>query len=133
MKSVLVAIAGILVGVLIVAVVESIGHMIYPPPEGVDLKDPEQLAAIIDTIPFGAKLMVLLAWGLGTFGGGVTGVFLSGRKVWPAGVVALAMLFAAGATLVMIPHPIWMIAATLVVTAVAWLLATRFAQTLDWG
>jgi membrane protein YdbS with pleckstrin-like domain len=128
MKNVLVALAGIVVGVLTVAIVESIGHLIYPPPAGVDLKDPEQLAAIIDTIPFPAKLMVLLAWGLGTFGGGVTGVFLSGRKAWPAGVVALVMLLAAGWTLFIIPHPIWMIAATLVITAVAWLLATRFAR-----
>lgn len=59
---------------------------------------------------------------------GVTDVFRSGRKAWPAGVVALVMLFAAGWTLFIIPHPIWMIAATLAITAAAWLLATRFAH-----
>jgi len=128
LRAVLATIAGVIVGVVIVFVAETIGHMIYPPPEGTDLKDPEQLKAIMNEIPLGAKIAVLVAWGLGTFGGGVSAVLLSGRKSWPAGVVALVMLAAAGATLFMIPHPTWMIAATLVVTAVAWVLATRFAQ-----
>ena len=128
MRSAFAAIAGVVVGVIIVFIAESVGHMIFPPPEGVDLSDPEQLKAIMDEIPLGAKIAVLIAWGLGTFGGGVTGVFLSGRKAWPAGVVAIVMLGAAGLTLYAIPHPIWMVAATVVVTAVAWLLASRFAR-----
>ena len=126
-RAVFATIGGVLVGIAIVFGAEMVGHMIYPPPEGTNLSDPEQLRAIMDEIPLGAKIAVLIAWGLGTFGGGTVGVLLSGRKAWPAGVVALVMLTAAGVTLFAIPHPIWMVAGTLVVTIVAWFLATRLA------
>jgi len=126
-RSVFATIGGVLIGVAIVFGAEIVGHMIYPPPEGTDLRDPEQLRAIMSEIPLGAKIAVLVAWGLGTFGGGVAGVLMSGRKAWPAGVVALVMLAAAGFTLFTIPHPMWMVAGTLVVTTVSWFLATRFA------
>jgi len=126
-RAIFATIGGVVIAVVIVFIAEAIGHMIFPPPEGVDLKDPEQLKSIMSEIPLGAKIAVLVAWGLGTFGGGVAGVLMSGRKAWPAGIVALVMLAGAGATLFAIPHPMWMIVATLVITGLAWLLATRFA------
>ena len=127
-RAVFATIGGVIIGIVIVFIAEMIGHMIFPPPEGVDLKDPEQLKAIMHEIPLGAKIAVLVAWGLGTFGGGSAGVLMSGRKAWPAGVVALVMLAAAGFTLYAIPHPLWMVGATLVITGFAWQLATRFAR-----
>ncbi len=126
-RAVFATIGGVIIGVVIVFIAEMIGHMIFPPPEGIDLKDPEQLKSIMSEIPLGAKIAVLVAWGLGTFGGGLAGVLMSGRKAWPAGIVALVMLAGAGVTLFSIPHPMWMIVATLIVTGLAWLLATRFA------
>ena len=131
MRSAFAGIAGVVAAIVIVFVAEAVGHMIFPPPEGVDLNDPDQLRAIMSEIPLGAKIAVLVAWGLGTFGGGLVGVLLSGRKAWPATVVALVMLAAAGFTLYAIPHPLWMIGATLVITGFSWLLATRFAKSED--
>lgn len=131
MRSAFAGIAGVVSAIIIVFVAEAVGHMIFPPPEGVDLNDPDQLRAIMSEIPLGAKIAVLVAWGLGTFGGGLVGVLLSGRKAWPATVVALVMLAAAGFTLYSIPHPLWMIGATLVITGFSWLLATRFAKSED--
>ncbi|MEM7640374.1 MAG: hypothetical protein AAF269_15070 [Pseudomonadota bacterium] len=131
MRSAFAGIAGVITGIVIVFVAEAVGHMIFPPPVGVDLSDPEQLAAIMDQIPLGAKIAVLIAWGLGTFGGGLVGVVLSGRKAWPAAVVAIVMLAMAGLTLYAIPHPLWMIGATVVITGFSWLLATRFAKSDD--
>ncbi len=127
MKTVLATIGGLIIGVLIIMGVESLGHIIFPPPEGVDLKDPEQLKAIMETIPMGAKIAVLMAWGLGVFGGGVAGVLFSGRKKLPATIIALVLLAFSGITLFMIPHPIWMIVGALVVTVLGWYGATRFA------
>ncbi|MEM7459569.1 MAG: MauE/DoxX family redox-associated membrane protein [Pseudomonadota bacterium] len=131
MRSAFAGIAGVVVGIIIVFIAEAVGHMIFPPPEGVDLSDPDQLRAIMDEIPLGAKIAVLVAWGLGTFGGGVVGVALSGRKAWPATVVAIVMLAMAGLTLYAIPHPLWMVGATIVITGFSWLLATRFAKSED--
>lgn len=128
LKSALAIVAGLIAGVAIVFVSEAIGHMLYPPPDGVDLKDPDQLKTIMQEIPLGAKLAVLVAWGLGTFGGGVTAIMVSGRKAWPAGIVALILLAGAGATLLMIPHPIWMMVATPIISGLAWFAATRLAH-----
>lgn len=127
-RAVFATIGGVIIGVVIVFIAEMIGHLIFPPPEGVDLKDPEQLKSIMHEIPLGAKIAVLVAWGLSTFGGGSAAVLMSGRKAWPAGIVALVMLAAAGFTLYAIPHPLWMVGATLVITGFSWQLATRFAR-----
>lgn len=129
LKTILATAAGLIAGVIIIAVVESLGHMIYPPPTGVDLKDPEQLAAIMESVPFGAKLAVLIAWGLGVFGGGLLGVKLSGGRKLPATIIAVLLLAFAGMTMMMIPHPIWMVIGALIVTVLGWYGATRFAKT----
>jgi len=121
-------IAGFVIGVIIIMITESIGHMIYPPPEGVDVKDPEQLKAIMHSIPFGAKLAVLIAWGLGVFGGGTAGVLISGRKGLPATIIAILLLAGAGITMIMIPHPTWMMIGAVLVTVIGWFGATRFAN-----
>ena len=54
MRAAFAGIAGVIAGIVIVFGAEAVGHMIFPPPEGVDLSDPEQLAAIMDQIPLGA-------------------------------------------------------------------------------
>lgn len=124
----LATLGGLVVGVLVIIGVESVGHMIFPPPEGVDMKDPEQLKAIMKSIPFGAKLAVLIAWGLGVFGGGAAGVLLSGRKKMPATIIATLLLIFSAITLFMIPHPVWMIIGAVIVTLLGWYGATRFAR-----
>lgn len=128
LRTVLATIAGILIGGIIIAVVEMIGHMIYPPPSGVDMKDPEQVKAIMGTIPFGAKFAVLIAWFLGILGGGIAGVLISQRKALPATIVALVLLAGAIATMFMIPHPVWMIVGAFIATALGWFGATRLAD-----
>jgi len=51
-KTILGTVVGLVVAVVTLMIVEALGHMIYPPPEGVDLKDPEQLASIMKTMRF---------------------------------------------------------------------------------
>jgi len=128
LRTILATIAGILIGGIIIGIVESIGHMIYPPPEGVDMKDPEQIKTIMHTIPFGAKFAVLVAWFLGILGGGIAAVLISGRKAMPALIVAVVLLALAVVTMVMIPHPVWMMIGAVVATALGWFGATRFAK-----
>lgn len=120
-------VAGLIIGFAIIMGVETLSHIIYPPPAGVDLKDPEQLKAIMHDIPIGAKLGVLIAWGLGVFGGGTAAVLFTGRKKLPATFVAAVLFLGAVATLFMIPHPLWMIIGTIIVTLLGWYGATRFA------
>ena len=109
LKGVVAVLAGLISGVAVVFAVESGGHLLYPPPEVVDLNNPEALRTFMQSIPLGAKIAVLVAWGLGTMTGSAVAIFASGRQSWPAWVVASVLFGLALSTMVLIPHPDWMV------------------------
>ncbi len=108
--------AGVLVGVLVVFVAESLGHLVFPPPEGVDLKDPQALKAIMHEIPVGAKISVLIAWGLGVFVGGASAKLIAHGSSVAVWWVAALLYAGAAITMIQIPHPSWMIVGSILVT-----------------
>jgi hypothetical protein len=113
--------------VVLVGAFEAIGHSVFPPPPGIDLTDPAQLAAIMDRIPLGAKLWVVASWGLATLFGGLVAAMVS-RRAWTPWVIAGLVAVAGVATVLMIPHPAWMKAAAVAAPALGgWLavLASR--------
>lgn len=122
LKKLLGILAGMVAGGLTVGIVESVGHMIFPPPAGVNAADPEALATIMDQIPVGAKLAVIAAWAAGSLVAG----WVAAKIAAPAGMlpalVAGAVLLAGGLySLVTIPHPVWMAAlGILVPLPMAW-------------
>lgn len=99
--------AGAVLAMLIVAGLETAGHLVFPPPPGIDVTDPEQLAALMPLVPMGAKIWVVAAWGLGALGGGLAAILIS-RRSWTAWVIAGLIACAGVATILMIPHPLWM-------------------------
>jgi hypothetical protein len=109
LRSILGAVVGIVAGALTIGGVEAIGHTIYPPPPGVDINNPAHLQSLMETIPTGAKVAVLIAWGLGIFVGSAVAILISGRRSWPAWVTAVFLFSAALVTMDMIPHPAWMV------------------------
>ena len=115
-RLVLGAVIGVIAGVAVIAALESIGHVIFPPPEGVNIKDPEVLKSIMDQIPLGAKISVLIAWGGGVLVGGIVARVIAQGKAPAASIVGLVLLALAGVTMVQIPHPIWMVIGAFVVT-----------------
>lgn len=116
LRTILAIITGIIAGMVVIALVETLGHMVFPPPEGVNLKDPEALKSIMHTIPLGAKLSVLIAWGLGVFAGASLARRFSEGASFASWVVGAVLLAFAGVTMVQIPHPIWMVIGAFVVT-----------------
>ncbi|AKM06669.1 hypothetical protein [Pelagerythrobacter marensis] len=123
-RNVVATIAGIVVAVTVVFVVEGIGHAIFPPPEGLDLTVAEDRERLMDLVPTGAKAAVVAAWFLGALAGACTAIAASGRilMAWIVGVViALAGLW----TTQMFPHPDWMLASAAVLPLVAVLVAKR--------
>jgi len=113
------AVVGVIVAGLVVSIVEAIGHKIFPPPEGVNFKDPDQIKEIMHKIPFPAKVSVLIAWGIGVLVGGSLAIWMAGGTIWPAYVVAGFMLAGGFATMSKIPHPSWMVIGAVVVTVLA--------------
>ena len=109
LRKILGVVAGVVAGALVVFAVEGIGHSIYPPPAGTDLHDPEALKALMLTLPRGALLFVVLGWTLGAFAGGAV-AGLIGRGIVPALLTGAIQLLFGIMTMLMIPHPAWMMA-----------------------
>lgn len=108
LKEVLAVLSGLVVGMILIGLLEGLGHLIFPPPAGVDLSDMEQVAIYLQNAPIVALLWVTLAWFIGAFVGGAVATLIAkeaGRR--PAYLVGGILTLSGILNLVMIPHPIW--------------------------
>lgn len=124
MRKLLGVVAGIVVLGFTVWLVELIAHGIWPPPAGTDFSDPQALAQLMETIPLGAKIAVVVGWFLGAVSGGWTGRWIARWN--PAAWIVAAIGAALGVIpLLMIPHPLWMQVSAVVAPALGAWIATR--------
>jgi len=118
-RKIFATILGIVAAGAIVAVVEALGHTIYPAPPDLDMNDPVQFRNYVQGLPIGALLAVLAAWLLATLGGGLLACFIVKEKPFVyATIVGAFVLAATVANLILLPHPLWF-SATAVVTIAA--------------
>ena len=128
-------IAGVVVGVVVawltIMLAEFASAPLHPMPAGLDMRDPESVAAFVATLPASALLLVLSGWVLGGLVGGYVAASIS-RNPRAALTVGIVIVLGVIANAVMIPHPMWMtIAGVLLPVPAAWLgakLATRGAS-----
>ena len=122
-RSIFSVLAGMVVAMIVVGVLEVVGHLVFPPPPGIDLHDPQQLQAIMDQLPLGALLSVLVAWGGGIFAGGCVAAMLARtNQLTHALIVGGVQMLAGIVSMILIPHPFWFIVASLaIVVPCAWL------------
>jgi hypothetical protein len=107
-KNIAAGIAGVVIAVAIVWLIEMIGHSVYPPPPNLDFADPDLMRDYISTLPIGAFLFVGGAWFVATLCGTFAACKIGTAKpVVFAGVVGGLMIIATAANLIMIPHPLW--------------------------
>jgi len=125
LRLILGVVLGVFVGMVVTAVVEGMGHTIFPPPPGVNLTDPTQLATVMSKIPLEAKAAVLLAWFLGVLFGASTGALVAGRRAWAGRIVALILFAFSVWTMSMIPHPLWFMVAAPICALIAAFAAER--------
>lgn len=118
------AVAGLVVAMVVVGLVEAVGHALFPPPAGLDLANPEDQARLMAQIPFAAKLAVVVAWFLGSLAGACAAIAIA-RQVMPAWVVAVTIAGLGLWTTQMFPHPDWMLASAAILPLVAVLVAKR--------
>ena len=123
-KNIVAAIVGIIVAVLVVGLVEMAGHMLFPPPEGLDVTKPEDQARLMEVIPLGAKVAVMVAWFVGAFAGVFTARRI-GATSWPSWLVTALMIAASVYTTTLFPHPVWMTAGAVLLPLAALMLAGR--------
>lgn len=107
-RSIIAILVGLVVGGLLVFGVESIGQLIYPLPEGIDLTDPEAMKTFAENAPVSAKLIVLLAWFVGPLGGGWLAAWIAQRSpLTHALIIGVFFLLADIFNMISIPSPIW--------------------------
>ncbi|WP_374405434.1 hypothetical protein [Pelagerythrobacter sp.] len=116
--------AGIVVAMIVVFVVEGIGHALFRPPAGLDLSDPDDQARLMELVPDEARIAVVVAWFLGALAGTCAAIAISHRALM-AWIVGLVIALSSVWTTQMFPHPDWMLAAGAVLPLVAVLVAKR--------
>lgn len=98
---------GIVVAVLVILLVERIGHIFYPMPGDVDMTDPGAVGLALGAAPLAAKLIVVGAWFVGALVGALVAGLIS-RAYWPGWIVAGFVALGGILNIVLIPHPVWM-------------------------
>lgn len=123
------ALVGILVAFAMVALIQRLGHAIYPPPPELAEADARALAAAVATLPLGSLLFVVAAWAIGSFAGAAVASLLTrGVSLLPGLAVGALVLAATAMTLFALPHPVWMMIAGLVLPLPAAWLGCRAAR-----
>lgn len=125
LRLILGVVVGLIAGMLVILAVEGVGHTIFPPPQGVNLTDPAQLATVMSKIPLQAKIAVLLAWFLGALAGASAANLIAGRRAWAGRVVALLILAASAYNMSSIVHPLWMAVSAILAILLGAFLADR--------
>ena len=130
-KNIGAGIAGVVIAIAIVWLIEMVGHSVYPPPPNMDFADADAMRAYTSRLPIGAFLFVGGAWFVATLCGTFAACKIgTAEPIVFAGVVGGLMLIATAANLIMIPHPLWfsMLGVVGIIVA-AWLGMTLGAST----
>ena len=103
-------IAGVVIAMLSVWLVQMVGHAVYPLPDGLDPKDMEAMKAYVETLPVGAFLFVIASYFVGTTAGTCAACAIGTMlpRVF-AIFIACLMLIGTAMNVAMIPHPTWFI------------------------
>lgn len=89
-------IAGLLTAFIVMMVFEFVNSLIFPLPEGLDIRNTEAVQAFTATLPWTAYILVLLGWIIGAFKAGVVTTFFSKETKYKLSFVTGVILTIAG-------------------------------------
>ena len=116
LRSISAVAAGLVTAFVVIFVIEAIGHVFYPPPADVNMKDPESVKILMENAPTGSLIIVLIGWALGSFVGGLVTAVVALRNKVTHSIITGALLMISGiANMIMLPHPVWMWVAGLLI------------------
>ena len=107
-RTILGILAGLVVAWLAMSACEFASLFLHRPPAGLDLRDPQALAAHIAAAPLPAMLVVVLGWALAAFLGGWVAARIARHRLAAALIIGVLVLAGVIANSAMIPHPLWM-------------------------
>ena len=132
-RTILGAALGLVTAFLTIMLIEYFGHMLYPPPPGLNPMDTAQMASILQSQPLPALLIVVAAWTLGAFEGGLVAALIAREQRPTLAALVPAVLVVAGVVgmIVQMPgHPMWMAVAGLLLPIPAALAGAKLAARL---
>ena len=106
MNKILISFLGVILAGITVAMVETLGHKLFPPPENLDFNDLKQLENFIKNARTEVLIFPSIAWLLGGFVGSFV-ISKWGRLVGFYVFTAIFPLMVIS-NFFMIPHPIWL-------------------------
>ena len=107
-KNIAAGIAGVIIAVGLVWLIEMIGHAVYPPPPDIDFSNADAIRGYIANLPPGAFLFVGCGWFIGTLCGTMAACRIGTAPPWTSALVIGGFMLAATAfNLTTIPHPLW--------------------------
>jgi len=116
-------IAGLAAAIVLIFLVQKVGHILYPPPPDIDINDVEAARTYISQLPLLALLFPIFSYFVGAFAGSMIACRIGTErpKVF-AGIIGLVLLAFTIGNLVWIPHPHWFSAlAVAAVLTASWL------------
>ena len=113
-RNILSVIIGLVSSFFVIIILENIGFAMYPPPVKLNASNPEAMKVYYSTAPTIVLLMLILAYAIGSFVGGlVTSMVAINNKTRKA-MTAGGILMGLGIyNLIAIPHPIWVVIGSL--------------------
>jgi hypothetical protein len=132
LRSVLGALAGIATAVVTVMLMDWLSHIVYPPPDGIEIMDTEALNAYLAAAPVGALVIMLVGYLMATFDGVVVACLIG--RVQPviyALTIGVLMLAGTVSNLIMLQHPTWFSVSAIVGIIVSAWLASQFAAQFE--
>ncbi len=124
-KSFLAILLGFLTAFILILLIESAGHAIFPIPGDLDPYDATAFAEYIILMPFEEFLPVLFAHFLGVFGGCLVAFKVGEGVKLPVYIVGGIVLLATSMNLYNIPHPLWFMVADILLVLIGILLILR--------
>ena len=108
-RSILAVVAGLVTAFVVIFVIEAVGHIFYPPPPDIDMRDPQVIKSLMENAPTGSLIVVLIGWALGSFIGGLVTSHVAIKNKLTHSIITGALLMISGiANMIMLPHPVWM-------------------------
>ncbi len=96
LRKVLSVIAGVATAFVLLMLLESLLWMIFPPPPGTDIKSPESVRAIMQSMPFATFLLQMANYALISFAGGLVASLIAGRSVAMPALIVGVLVMASG-------------------------------------
>lgn len=107
MKTFLAAIAGLVIGGVMIWALEALGHQLFPIPFKIDPKNLEDLKNLMFKIPVESMIAIIVAHVVGVFTGLAVAKTIQKNSMIPIYIVGGLFLLSTGLNLMVIPHPVW--------------------------